>query len=129
MTEFWFDPRSTPRIIKGLTEEQMLFINARISGSLVDFEDTVDYTTTFSHWNRNRVRGEVGELPIGENHTYSMMWETGKADIVEHTAKYCDYNNNTCYYAKTVPVMLSVDQSTGYYTGGQNLTVYGHGFQ
>lgn len=106
----------------------MPFINARISGALVDFEDNVDYTTSFSHWNRNRVRGEVGELAIAENHTISMMWETGLSDIVEHTAKYCDYHNDTCYYAKTVPVIFSVDQSTGYYTGGQNLTLKGHGF-
>jgi hypothetical protein len=128
MTEIWFDPRSTPGIIKGLSEEDMYFINARISGALVDFEDNVDYTTTFSHWNKNRVRGEVGELPIAENHTISMMWETGVSDIVEHTAMFCDYHNESCYYAKTVPVIFSVDRSAGFYTGGQNLTVTGHGF-
>jgi hypothetical protein len=109
--------------------EDMPFVNARISGALIDFEDNVDYTTSFSHWNKNRARGVVGELPIAENHTISMLWETGQSDIVEHSAKYCDYHNNSCYYAKTVPVILELDESEGYYTGGQNLTVKGHGFK
>jgi hypothetical protein len=57
-----------------------------------------------------------------------MLWETGLSDIAEHTAKWCDYHNDTCYYAKNVPVIFSADQSTGYYTGGQNLSLTGHGF-
>lgn len=117
-TEIWFDPRSTPGIITGLTQEQMPFVNARIGGALIDFEDSVTFETGFSHWNKNRVTGVVGELPIAENHTISMMWETGNSDIVEHSAKYCDFHNDTCYYAKTVPVIFGVNENTGYYTGG-----------
>jgi hypothetical protein len=127
-TEFWFDPRGTTGLITDLTEEDKLFINARVSGALVDFEGTVDHLTTFSGWAKNRVRGEVGELPIGDNHTISMLWETGKAEILEHHALWCDYNNETCYYAKNIPVIFSMDQSEGLTTGGQNLTVHGHGF-
>jgi hypothetical protein len=50
----------------------MLFINARVSKALMDFEDFVDHTTRFSNWAKNRVRGQVGELPIADNHTISM---------------------------------------------------------
>jgi len=128
-TEIWFDPRSTPGVIQDLTQEDMPFINARIGGALIDFEDSVTFETSFSHWNKNRVRGEVGELPIAENHTLAMMWETGLSDIVEHTAKYCNFDNSTCYYAKTVPVVFGVTENSGYHTGGQNLTITGHGFQ
>lgn len=127
-TEFWFDPRSTPNLIQGLMEEDKLFINARVSGALMDFEESVTHTTRFSNWRKNRVRGEVGELPIADNHTISMLWETGQSEIVEHTAKYCTYGNETCYYAKSVPVIKNMVANEGYYTGGQNLTLNGHGF-
>ena len=33
-----------------------------------------------------------------------------------------------CYDVKTVPVIHNVSSNTGYITGGQNLTVYGFGF-
>lgn len=55
--DLWFDPRSTPSLITGLTEERMLFINARVSKALMDFEFSVDHETTFNHWSMNRVRG------------------------------------------------------------------------
>jgi hypothetical protein len=96
----------------------MPFVNARIGAALIDFEDSVDYTTSFSHWNKNRVRGEIGELPIADNFTLSMMWETGKSTVVDHSALWCSYDNETCYYAKNIPVITSVDKSEGWYTGG-----------
>jgi hypothetical protein len=57
-----------------------------------------------------------------------MMWETGLSQVIDHSALWCSYDNETCYYAKNVPVIFSVDKSEGYHTGGQNLTITGHGF-
>jgi hypothetical protein len=126
--DLWFDPRSTPGLITGLTEERMLFINARVSRALIDFEFNVDHTTRFHHWAMNRVRGQIGELPIADNHTISMQWETGKARTLDHYATTCDIFNRTCYQAKTVPVIFDISDNVGYSSGGQNLTVKGHGF-
>jgi len=127
-TEFWFDPRSTTDLIDGLTEEDKPFISARIGSSLIDFEDTVDHLTVFSSHATNHVRGEVGDVPIGDNHKISMVWETGHAEVLDESALWCSYDNATCYFAKSVPVIFSIDKSRGLTTGGQNLTVYGHGF-
>jgi hypothetical protein len=55
-TEVWFDPKSTTSLIQDLSSDEMPFINTRISGALIDFEDTVDHETYFSHWNKNRVK-------------------------------------------------------------------------
>jgi len=41
---------------------------------------------------------------------------------------HCSFDNQTCYKAKTVPVIHTISSHTGYVTGGQNLTVKGHGF-
>ena len=100
----------------------------QVEGSFADVAFTAANKLPRTHFGEYLGRGEVGELPIAENHTISMMWETGVSDIVEHTAMFCDYHNESCYYAKTVPVIFSVDRSAGFYTGGQNLTVTGHGF-
>jgi len=71
----------------------MPFINAKLGGSLLDFEFLVEDTTTFSGWNRNRVKGQVGELPAGKNYNISMMWETGKSQILRQEATFCSYDN------------------------------------
>jgi hypothetical protein len=50
---------------------------------LIDFEEHVDDTTTFSRYNKNRVRGQIGEIPAGQTFNISMQWETGKAWVLQ----------------------------------------------
>ena len=107
--DFWFDPKSTTNLIQGLSTDEMPFINARVSKALIDFEFNVDHDTWFSHWNKNRIRGQIGELPIAKNHSLSMMWETGKAHVLDTHSKYCNFDNSSCYHARTVPVVFDVD--------------------
>jgi len=78
LTELWFDPRRTPNLIQDLDQDEMQFINAKLGNSLLDFEFNVDFDTSFAQYNKNRVTGQVGELPIGD-YNISMQWETGKA--------------------------------------------------
>jgi len=40
----------------------------------------------------------------------------------------CNYQNTSCYKAKAVGRLDSINAETGYTTGGQVLTVKGHGF-
>lgn len=57
-----------------------------------------------------------------------MMWETGKAHVLKQEATHCTYDNQTCYQARSVPVIFDTSSSIGYHTGGMNLTVRGYGF-
>ena len=57
-----------------------------------------------------------------------MLWETGASMIQPVEATHCTYDNQTCYQARTVPVIFNMSSNTGYKTGGQNLTVQGYGF-
>lgn len=41
---------------------------------------------------------------------------------------HCEYDNEVCYTARSVPVIYEVSSDTTYTTGGQNLTVHGYGF-
>ena len=57
-----------------------------------------------------------------------MLWETGQADRRDQTMTHCSFDNQTCYEAKTVPVIHELSSNQGYISGGQNLTVKGYGF-
>jgi len=47
-----------------------------------------------------------------------MLWETGYAIHDPVTMNNCQYDGTTCYQAKTVPAIYSIDQKEGYVTGG-----------
>ena len=64
-TEIWFDPKYMYQLIQDLDNDEMYFINAKLGKSLLDFEFNVDFDDSFRPMNRNRVRGQVGELPAG----------------------------------------------------------------
>jgi len=57
-----------------------------------------------------------------------MLWETGKANVIKQEATHCTFDNQTCYQAKSVPVIFDTSSNIGYKTGGMNLTVRGYGF-
>jgi hypothetical protein len=68
-------------LIKDLDTDEFPFINAKIGGNLIDFEFSVDSTSSFSNWAINRARGVIGENTISKNSNITMMWETGQAAI------------------------------------------------
>jgi len=106
----------------------MRFVNTEIGGSKLDFEGIVDYETSFSYWTDNRVRGLVGEMPVGHKQDIRMLWEVGYAMVSETEALHCTYDNSTCYKALNVPVIFNISSKVGYTSGHQNLTIHGHGF-
>jgi hypothetical protein len=127
LNELWFDPKRTPNLITGLDQDELMFINAKLGGSLLDFEFNVDYDDSFGQYIRNRVVGQVGELPVG-HHNISMQWETGRANVQKVEATQCSYDNQTCYETRSVPVIFGINSHEGYKTGGMNLTIDGYGF-
>lgn len=56
-----------------------------------------------------------------------MKFLSGNALQMSSSMIRCDYSNSTCYSAKVVAVINSIDASTGYTTGGQLLTINGYG--
>jgi len=82
-TEVWFDRKSMHELVSSndLQMDEMMFINAKVGGSLLDFEEDIEFDDQFSWWARSKARGRIGEIPIGNNYNLSMMWETGTADV------------------------------------------------
>ena len=65
----------------------MGFINAKIGGILLDFEETVEYTDGFYGYGGIAnifVTGQVGEIAAGQYPEVSMLWEVG--DTNTHSA-------------------------------------------
>lgn len=46
----WFDPKSTNSLIEDLADDEMAFINAKVGGQLLDFEETVTSEDVFNGW-------------------------------------------------------------------------------
>ena len=108
----------------------MGFINAKIGGILLDFEETVEYTDGFYGYGGIAnifVTGQVGEIAAGQYPEVSMLWEVGDTNTHSAQMVHCTYDNQTCFQTRTVPVIFDISSNTTYTTGGQNLTVRGYG--
>jgi hypothetical protein len=127
-TTVYFNPKNTMSLIKDLDSDEFPFINAKVGGNLLDFEDNVASDTGYSAWYKNKALGQVGENTISKKSSLSMMWETGKATVSDQEAKFCNFDQSDCYLAKSVPVIFGASAHKGYKTGGQNITVTGYGF-
>ena len=115
-------------LIVDLASDDMPFINAKIGGVLIDFENSVDFDDSILDNRRQVVKGRVGDQSPAASHDISMLWETGKAEFMDQEVLHCSYDNQTCYKAKTVPVIFGTSSNSGFKTGGQLLTVKGYGF-
>ena len=128
VTELWFDPMYTLSKLQNLQQDEMIFVNTEIGGSKLDYEFWVDYDTTFHYWNDNKVLGTVGDIPVGHDKDIKMLWEVGYAFVQEQEATHCSYDMKKCYMAMAVPSISGISSNQGYTSGGQNLTIHGHGF-
>ena len=106
---FWVDPRSAQDVVEYGVEWP--FIEARINGYTVDFEGKVDETTQLAAYNRNQVKGVLGNVMPAPDASVNMRFRVGNTLNYEKTALRCDYTNTTCYRAKVLPVINSVDAS------------------
>lgn len=106
----------------------MPFQDARIDGFTVDFEGFVNENTVLVANSRQQIRGKVGKVDPSSSATINMKFKVGNTLSNEQTMLTCDYSNTTCYKAKVLPSVSSIDVSSGYATGGQTIRIKGYGF-
>jgi hypothetical protein len=78
----------------------MGFINAKVGGVLLDFEETVAADDSFQGFGgiaTMHVEGQVGEVPTGEHLDVSMLWEVGDSYTHGGLMTHCTYDNQTCF--------------------------------
>ena len=95
-TQLWFDPKYAAGLQTDLKENEMAFVSARIGPSVMDFENTVTSEDTFTGYNgfaSESVIGKVGELPVGQSHDITLLWEVGKSYTGHDSMTHCTYDN------------------------------------
>lgn len=100
----------------------MYFINAKIGGFALDFENTVASDADVYGYGgiaSQAVYGQVNELPAGQLYDdFTMLWEVGQSYTDTPLMIHCEYDNEVCYQARSVPVIYEVSSDTTYVTGG-----------
>ena len=104
------------------------WVEVRLDGYGVDFEGYVEETTAYPNGYKNQVRGRMGAIVPSASADIQFRFRVGYAMHMDSTMIRCNYQNTTCYKAKAVARIDSIDASSGSTTGGQTLTVTGHGF-
>jgi len=59
-----FDPKGVTSIIKGLLSDELPWINVKINGALLDFDEQADFDISVSSWTRNVIKAITGDQPI-----------------------------------------------------------------
>jgi hypothetical protein len=100
----------------------------RLNGYGVNFEGFVDDNTVLPTYQKVQVRGSMGAILPNSSVDVNFRFRVGYALHMDHSMKRCSYDNTKCYKAKAVAKIDSISAIEGYKTGGQVLTVNGHGF-
>ena len=105
-----------------------IFREIRLGQSTVDYEDTIaDDRGNLVFWSMDEVEGYVGDNLPG-NVEPKLFYRVG-AQINSETATHCNFAGDDCWRVKVHPKVDSVSASTGYKTGGQEITINGYGLE
>jgi hypothetical protein len=124
---FWVDPRSA-QMRQDVVFPELPFYKVLIDGYGVDFEGYLDETTRLNTYVPNQIRGFMGDIVPKNSSQIDFQFRVGYAQHMDSPMYRCAYDNTTCYKAKAVAVIYGISESQGYLTGGQEITVKGHGF-
>ena len=94
----------------------------------MNFEGFIEEDTVWTAYGKNQVRGIMGAITPNKSAEINFRFRVGYALHHEQQMTRCDYYNSSCYKAKAVARIDSIDKTEGYKTGGQLLTVRGYGF-
>jgi hypothetical protein len=60
-TTLYFDPKGTMSVIKGLLSDELPWINVKVGGALLDFDEQADFDISISDWRLNGINAIVGD--------------------------------------------------------------------
>jgi hypothetical protein len=124
---FFMDPRGAQEK-KSTTLPELPWTEVHLNGYGVDFEGFIEEDTKLPTFQKVQVRGIMGAITPSNDVDVEFRFRVGYAMHMDHSMIRCSYDNSTCYKAKAVARIDSIDAQDGYTTGGQLLTVRGHGF-
>lgn len=99
----------------------------KFSGTRNDFEGKFDAGKRLSSYTIDDLPSRAGDQHPG-NSIPEIRFRTGNA-CLRDTAKHCNFAGDDCWYVKTHPKIDTISSSSGYLTGGQELTITGWGLK
>jgi hypothetical protein len=103
-------------------------MEVRLNGFGTDFEGFIEVDTVLPTTDVSAIRSIMGAIDPSNSVEIKFRWSVGYAMVQEQSSMRCDYTNKTCFSARAVAVIQSIDAVGGYTTGGQLLKITGHGF-
>jgi hypothetical protein len=122
----WTSVHVNPRNAPNYKRSNEMPIDIRVDGTSLDHEYIIEDTTTLSKNGYNVLWGTVKNENRNANSDLSVYIRgAGYAYTNPATSKTCLIDGTGCYVTKTVPTVASVSASTGYTSGGLDISVEG----
>lgn len=126
-TSFWIDPRYA-QYKKSTIFPEFPFSEVKLNGYHVDFEGFLEEDTVIPMNTKSNIRGYMGAITSSASVDIEFRFRVGYAQMIDNTMMRCSYDNSTCYRAKALGRIDSIDATQGYTTGSQLIRVNGYGF-
>ncbi len=104
--------------MKSPTLPEFPWVEVRFNGYGVEFEGFVDEDVVLWSYSKNSVRGQIGAILPSNNTDVMFRFRTGNAQLLDYYTFRCNYQNESCYQAKAVAKIDSIDKTTGNTNGG-----------
>jgi IPT/TIG domain len=107
---------------------ELPWVETRVNGYGVEYEPFYLEDVIFPENTISQIRGVMGAIQPIQDADIMFRFRAGSAIYYDATLVRCDYTNTTCFRARGVAVMRTMNYHQGYSTGGQIIKVTGHGF-
>ena len=89
-------------------------------------DEEVTDQESLSWWTTNYIEGLVtNEIATTESSVVSWFHGAGNALILTDSVRICTADGEDCYETRIMPTITNIDHSSGYTTGGQEITIDG----
>ena len=93
-------------------------METRVNGYGIDFEGFIEEDTILPGYTKSNIRGRMGAITPNASADVMFRFRVGYAEHMDYSMIRCNYQNTSCYKAKAVGRIDSIDATSGYTTGG-----------
>ena len=112
---------------RDLNQSELPIQSLSLGDTLTDWSETIDSEFTMQNWWPNNVETVVTDQRPSKNVTPRALFRSGDS-FLRPTAKHWNFAGDEWWYVRSHPVIDSIGSPSGYTTGGQELDIYGFGF-
>lgn len=100
----------------------------KIDGELLNWEGIIDADTNLATYNIGVLSGVVTDQQPNSQSTPEARFVTGDS-FIRNSAQHCTFDGTECWTVRTHAKIEAISADSGYTSGGQQMTITGHGFR